>query len=216
MSSVLAGCGAAEPTGQSKAPVKLTLSTAWGTGVRAEAVKYWTQSFPETQPRVREVEIWTIPQDSGGGGTAGGYNLKVQTALAAGSGPDVMMEVWPLDPPSILLNLDSYLKQRKFNKQDYWWSKYYQEMVGGRIFSLPLGVFIGCSVAKVDLFERAGVKLPGKDWTFNDLRDLARRLRTGNAWGLERQTGSWHSGWTERFASEGAEWYDRQSKRTTL
>ena len=87
------------------------------------------------------------------------------------------MEVWPTDPPGILLPLDPYLKQRRFNKADYWWSKYYQETEDGRIFSLPMGAYVGGMVANVDLFERAGVKLPAKDWTFADLRDIARRAQ---------------------------------------
>jgi ABC-type glycerol-3-phosphate transport system substrate-binding protein len=196
-----------------KEPVKLSLSTDWTTGVRADTVKRWTVEFPQTNPAVREVEIWTAPAD---GTTAGAYNVKVQTAIAAGSGPDVMMEVWPADPPSILLHLDPYLKQKRFNKADYWWSKYYQETEDGRIFSLPLGVYVGGFVVNLDLFERVGLKPPGKDWTFDQLRDMARRLKSDRVWGFERQTGAWNQGWTERIASEGAEWYDRKTLKTTL
>ncbi|MBI3971809.1 MAG: extracellular solute-binding protein [Chloroflexi bacterium] len=197
----------------SKEPVKLSLSTDWTTGIRAETVKRWTIEFPKVNPNVREVEVWTTPAE---GTTAGAYNVKVQTAIAAGSGPDVMMEVWPVNPPSILLHLDPYLKQRRFNKADYWWSKSYQETEDGRIFSLPMGAYVGGMVANVDLFERTGVKLPGKDWTFNDLRDIARKLKSDRVWGVERQTGAWDQGWTNRFASEGAEWYDRKTLKTTL
>ena len=63
-----------------------------------------------------------------------------------------------------------------------------------------MGTYVGGMVANVDLFERAGVKLPGKDWTFADLRDIARRLKTGRTWGFERQTGAWDQGWTSQFA----------------
>lgn len=212
----MAACGAVEsPAGEArrKEPVRLSLSTDWTTGIRAETVKRWTIEVPKLNPAVREVEIWTAPAE---GTTAGAYNIKVQTAIAGGSGPDVMMEVWPADPPSILLHLDPYLKQKRFNKADYWWSKYYQETADGRIFSLPMGAYVGGMVANVDLFERAGLKLPGKDWTFNDLRDLARKLKTDRVWGLERQAAAWDQGWTNRFASEGAEWYDRQTLKTTL
>jgi ABC-type glycerol-3-phosphate transport system substrate-binding protein len=212
---VQAACGgaASQPPAASKESVKLWLSTDWTTGIRAETVKRWTVEFPAANPIVREVELWTAPAE---GTTAGAYNIKVQTAIAAGSGPDVMMEVWPIDPPAILVPLDPYLKQKKFNKADYWWSKYYQETADGRIFSLPMGAYVGGMVANVDLFERAGVKLPGKDWTFEDLRTIARRLKTDRVWGVERQVGAWDQGWTNRFASEGAEWYDRQTKKTTL
>jgi ABC-type glycerol-3-phosphate transport system substrate-binding protein len=196
-----------------KEPVKLWLSTDWTTGIRAETVKRWVQEAPRITPAISEAEIWTAPAE---GTTAGAYNVKVQTAIAAGSGPDVMMEVWPVDPPSILLHLDPYLKQKRFNKADYWWSKYYQETADGRIFSLPMGAYVGGMVANVDLFERAGVKLPGKDWTLDDLRDIARRLKSDRVWGVERQVGAWDQGWTNRFASEGAEWYDRQTLKTTL
>jgi ABC-type glycerol-3-phosphate transport system substrate-binding protein len=213
---VLAACGTGEGqpgAAQRKEPVKLSLSTDWTTGIRDQTVKRWTVEYPKTNPNVREVEIWTAPSE---GTTAGAYNLTVQRAIAAGSGPDVMMEVWSLDPPSILLGLDSYLKQRKFNKADYWWSKYYQETEDGRIFSLPMGTYVGGMVANVDLFDRAGIKVPGKDWTFADLRDIARKLKTDRTWGVERQTGAWDQGWTNWIAAEGAEWYDRKTLKTTL
>ena len=213
---VLAACSNTS-TGQSgsspsKAPVKLSLSTDWTAGIRAETVKRWTVEFPKINPSVVQVDIWTAPAE---GTTAGAYNIKVQTSIAAGSGPDVMMEVWPVDPPSILVNLDAFLKQKKFNKADYWWSKYYQETADGRIFSLPMGTYVGGMVANVDLFERAGVKLPGKEWTFDDLRDIARKLKTEKVWGLERQGSAWDQGWTNRLASESAEWYDRTTLKTT-
>ncbi|HEU5315332.1 MAG TPA: extracellular solute-binding protein [Chloroflexota bacterium] len=196
---------------QRKEPVKLSLSTDWTAGLRADTVKRWTVEFPKTNPNVKEVEIWTAPAE---GTTAGAYNIKVQTAIAAGSGPDVMMEVWPAEPATILVQLDSYLQKKKFNKADYWWSKYYQETADGKIFSLPMGAYVGGMVANVDMFERAGVPLPQKDWTFNDMREIARKLKVGKAWGMERQVGAWDQGWTNRFASEGAEWYDRQTLKT--
>ncbi|MGH2351707.1 MAG: ABC transporter substrate-binding protein, partial [Chloroflexota bacterium] len=213
-----AACGATANPGQDAAakrkdPIKLSLSTDWTTGLREQTVKRWTVEFPKLNPSVGEVEVWIAPAE---GTTAGAYNIKVQTAIAAGSGPDVMMEVWPVDPPGILLHLDPYLKQKKLNKADYWWSKYYQETADGRIFSLPMGAYVGGMVANLDMFERAGVPLPQKEWTFNDLRDIARRLRRDKAWGVERQTGAWDQGWTNRFASEGAEWYDRTTLKTAL
>src|SRR5688500_11497812 len=193
--AVTAACGAAAggPAQRTKDPVKLSLSTDWTTGIREQTVKRWVTEFPKLNPNVREVEIWTAPAE---GTTAGAYNIKVQTAIAAGSGPDVMMEVWPSDPPGILVHLDPYLKQKKFNKNDYWWSKYYQETADGRIFSLPMGTYVGGMVANVDMFERAGIPLPQKEWTFNDMRDIARRLKRDKSWGLERQVGAWDQGWT--------------------
>ena len=218
LSAALAGCGmgSSAPAGSTntKAPVKLTISTDWTTGIRADTVKRWAQEFPTVNPRVKEVEIWASPTESGP--TAATYNVRVQTAIAAGSGPDVMMEVWNVNPANVLLNLDAYLKQKRFNRADYWWSKYYQESEDGKVYSLPMGVYVGGMVANVELFERAGVKLPGKDWTFDDLRDIARRLKSGNTWGFERQLGAWTQGWTERVASESAEWYDRKSLKTTF
>lgn len=213
----MTACGAASGTGDTatrrKEPVKLSLSTDWTSGLREQTVKRWATEFPKVNPNVREVEVWVAPAE---GTTAGAYNVKVQTAIAAGSGPDVMMEVWPADPPSILVHLDPYIKQKKINKADYWWSKYYQETADGRVFSFPMGAYVGGMVANVEMFERAGIPVPGKDWTFNDLRDIARRLKRDKAWGLERQLGAWDQGWTNRFASEGAEWYDRATLKTGL
>jgi len=215
-----AACGTAGSGGDAaikrKEPVKLSLSTDWTTGIRDQTVKRWAAEFPKTNPNEREVEIWTGPAEGTSGTTAGTYNIRVQTAIAAGSGPDVMMEVWPADPPTSLIHLDPYLKQKKFNKADYWWSKYYQETADGRIFSLPMGTYVGGMVANVDLFERNGVPLPQKEWTFNDMREIAKKLKVGKGWGLERQTGAWDQGWTNRFASEGAEWYDRTTLKTGL
>lgn len=212
---VAAACapGGSAPPASTKEPVTLTLSTDWNTGPRGEAVKHWIQKAPELNRGIKLVEQWSVQTQEGGGTVAG--NVAVQTAIAAGTGPDVAMELWPNNPPAMLMGLDDHMKQRRLSKTDYFWQKYEQETPDGKAFAIPLGTYFGAFAANLDLFQQVGLRVPGKDWTFNDLRDLASRLKVGRAWGFERQLQRNGQGWVERFASEGADWYD-SSGRTVL
>lgn len=196
----------------SKAPVKLTISTDWNAGVRKATIDTFASEYKKTNPHVTDITVWHL---GAGGMTATDYGGVVQTMLVAGNGPDVMWEIW-WRPQELLLHLDPYLQAQKFKKADFWWSKYLQEVENGDIYSLPLGVYVGGFVANLDLFDAAGLKPPTKGWTFNDLWELAAKLKTSKTWGFERQTGDWNQGWTERVASEGTQWYDTNKLKTTL
>ena len=82
---------------------------------------------------------------------------------------------------------------------------------------MPYGVYVGAMMANLSLVEQFGVTIPGKDYEFDEFRELAAQMSDPEAgiWGLERQTGAWNQGWAERFSSEGAAWYDSASETST-
>ncbi|TAK22714.1 MAG: extracellular solute-binding protein [Chloroflexota bacterium] len=194
---------------QVKAPIKLTISTDWNVGIRRKTMEFWAAEFKKEHPNVT-VEVWHI---GSGGMTQANYDPTIQTMLLTGTGPTVITEMW-WRPKEVYANWDSYLKGKNFKKEDYWWSEYAHE-VDGSIYSIPFGAYFSGASVNLDLFEKAGAKLPPKDWGFDELIKLARQLKTTDVWGYERTTGP-YGGWADRLASEGAEFYNRQTLKSAI
>lgn len=201
----------ATPAPQKRAPVKVTVSTDWNSGVRKKTMEYWAEEYQKVNPHV-EVVLYHM---GAGGSTLVDLGGVIQTMLVAGAGPDVMCEfMWK--PKEMFLPLDAFLKAKNFRKQDFWWSRAMQEAEDGQAYAFPWGTSLSCFVVNVDIFEQAGVKLPQKDWDFNDLSEIAGKLKTDKVWGFERQMSWWGQGWHERFMGEGSAWYDAKAGKTTL
>ena len=71
--------------------------------------------------------------------------------------------------------------------------QYYESVVdcyrfNGRLMGFPLGADFNVMIYNRDLFEQAGLPLPGPDWTLKDFRQAARRL-TVREGGQVRQWG---------------------------
>jgi ABC-type glycerol-3-phosphate transport system substrate-binding protein len=200
----------ATPAPQAKAPIKLTISTDWNIGVRRKAMEFWATEFKKQNPNVT-VEVWHL---GSGGMTTANYSPTVQTMLLTGTGPSVVTEMW-WRPNEVYIQLDDFLKSKGFKKEDYFYSPYMQEAEDGKIYGVPFGTYFDGMVANLDIFEKAGVPLPPKEWTFQDMVDTAKKLRKDDVWGYER-TNAMQGGWASRMASEGVEWYDRKELKTTI
>jgi hypothetical protein len=199
----------ATPGPQAKAPIKLTISTDWNTGVRRKTMEFWAAEYKKVNPNAT-VEVWHL---GSGGMTMANYNPTIQTMLLTGNGPSVITEMW-WRPKEVYANLDGFLKTKNFKKEDYWWSGYAHE-VEGSVYSIPFGAYFSGTSVNLDLFEKAGAKLPAKGWGFPELIALAKQLKTDDVWGYERTTGP-YGGWADRLAGEGAEFYDTKTLKSAI
>ena len=195
------------------APVRLEFSTDWGSGVRAATHKYMAEQYNKVNPHVT-VDILII--SGSGGSTAVGYAGILTNLLVAGSGPELMSELW-WNADLYNLDLEPHMQRAGLTKDDFWWHDGYLVDKDGVIRGVPYGVYVGAMMANLSLVEQFGVTIPDKDYEFDELRDLAAQMSDPEAgiWGLERQTGAWNQGWAERLSSEGAAWYDSASETST-
>ncbi len=196
-----------------KTPVRLEFSTDWGSGVRAATHQFMAEQYNKVNPHVT-VDILII--SGSGGSTAVGYSGILTNLLVAGSGPELMSELW-WNADLYNLDLEPHMERAGLTKNDFWWHDGYLVDKDGVTRGVPYGVYVGAMMANLSLVERFGVTIPDKDYSFDELRDLAAQMRDPetNVWGFERQTYSWNQGFAERFASEGAEWYDTETETST-
>ncbi len=194
-------------------PVRLEFSTDWGSGVRKATHEFMAEQYNNVNPWVT-VDILIIA--GSGGSTAVGYSGILTNLLVAGSGPEVMSELW-WNADLYNMDLAPHLARNGLTPADFWWHDGYLVDKNGAIKGLPYGVYVGAMMANLSLVEQFGVTIPDKDYEFEELRELAAQMRDEEAgvWGLERQTYSWNQGFAERLASEGAKWYDTESETST-
>ncbi len=194
-------------------PVRLEFSTDWGSGVRKATHEYMAEQYNKVNPHVT-VDILII--SGSGGSTAVGYAGILTNLLVAGSGPELMSELW-WNADLYNLDLEPHMQRAGLTKDDFWWHDGYLVDKDGVIRGVPYGVYVGAMMANLSLVEQFGVTIPGKDYEFVEFRELSAQMSDPEAgiWGLERQTGAWNQGWAERFSSEGAAWYDSASETST-
>ena len=197
-----------------KQAVRLEFSTDWSKGVRAETHKFMAKEYNKANPHVT-VDILII--SGSGGSTSVGYAGVLTNMMVAGSGPEVMSELW-WNADLYNLDLEPHMKSAGMAPNDFWWHDGYLVDKNGAIKGVPYGVYTGCQCANLSLVDKFGVTLPGNDYEWNEFSDLAKKMRDpeGDIWGLDGQAGNaWNQGYGERFASEGALWYDTATEKST-
>ena len=109
------------------------------------------------------------------------YGREFDTKISAGMGskdaPDLMyMWNYPayyegLEP------LDSYIeKEGEDFKKNYYSALWDYNSIDGKIYGMPVGFTTHALFYNKDLFEEAGVSLPGENFTWDDLRAAAKTI----------------------------------------
>ena len=108
----------------------------------------------------------------------GGDQLLVQ--LAGGSGPDVMVLSWAYSGEfmrsGLLFDLTGLMERDGVDPADFYPPSLAAGQYNGRQYSLPASAGGQPMYVNLDLFEQAGVPLPGESWTWDDLLADARKL----------------------------------------
>ncbi len=108
------------------------------------------------------------------------YYTKLQTVLAANNGPDVMWMNGPNFPKfqskGFFLSYSDFIKKDEFSMDNYPKSLVDLYSAGGEVYGMPkdydtIGLFYN-----KELFDKAGVKYPDANWTWDDLRNAAKQL----------------------------------------
>ena len=198
--SALAGCGdsgsgssggGGGDSGDGKSDAKLTIWVYGWEKASADKIKEDTAKYKEETG----VEVTTVPIASDS------YNTKIQATLAGGNAPDLAfcdagVQSTQLAAKGKLLGLKEYGVEEYQDKfyDSVWDTMVYKDDVYGlRITSNNLALFYN-----KEMFKNAGLQEPNADWTWDDLRNAAKKLTNAdkNIYGLDLPVYDKNGGYT--------------------
>src|SRR5579883_1458580 len=151
----------------------------WGdineTNLRAKYVNEFVQKNPQIQ-----VQYTPTPQN---------YWDALQTQMAGGDAPDLYYlepaHVVDLQCRGALLEIDSYVSRDKYDLSDFYKDGITEYTIAGKLWALPRDFANQDVFYNKDLFEKAGIALPPKDfnasgWTFDDFLQACQKLTQGS------------------------------------
>ncbi len=159
---------------------------------------------------------------------AGGQNYfeKLQTQIAAGTMPD-LYDMWegyiqPYAENGALVNMDPYLeKDDKIKKADLVPAAVEAAAWQGSIYALLIGFMPGPASVyyNADHLSEAGIADPTSDWTWDDLRAMAKKLVKGSGSTPERYGLAfdlWFVPWTYWIWSNGGDVFNPEQTKAAL
>jgi len=178
---------AAQPTeapAAQPAAEQVTLTWAfWGSPEEAVSHKQVADAFMKVHPEIK-IETWNEPWDN--------YFTKIQALWASGDSkavPDIAF-LWPTPKyaaEGVLENLDPYIQKTGYNLDDYWPGLLESAKYNGSVYGLPRDIEANILYYNKDLFDKAGVKYPDANWTWDDLVAAAEKLTVKDASGKTTQ-----------------------------
>jgi multiple sugar transport system substrate-binding protein len=107
-----------------------------------------------------------------------GYWTKLDAALAGGGGPDVLFitNVPSYAARNTLENLDPYIEKSNFPIDEYVKDALRIHSLNGHLYSIPRDTATNVLYYNQDDFDKAGIPYPDASWTWDDLRDAAKKL----------------------------------------
>ncbi len=166
---LLGGCGQGQTRSDDGKPRLVYMM--WGTTDEYYTVEKYIESFNEKFPDI-VVDIMHCP---------GGYNDKLQTMIAAGTPPDVMYIGKDEFPAYVhrgaLMNLSTLMEQEtEFGEDDFFPVLVEQFKANGICYGIPKDYSPIVLYYNKDMFDKAGISYPTRDWTWNDLLKASKAL----------------------------------------
>ena len=167
----------------------------WGSPEEIAVHQQVADAYMKANPNVK-IELWSQPW--------GDYFTKLDTLFAAGDGtaiPDVffMSPIQKYASSKLIQDLTPYIDKTKMDLTDYWPGALESTSWDGKVYGLPRDSGVETLYYNKDDFDKAGLKYPTDDWTWDDLHKAAEALTIKDA-----------SGRTSRFglAMEGGKYFD--------
>jgi multiple sugar transport system substrate-binding protein len=108
------------------------------------------------------------------------YHRKIQAMITGGTPPDVMLiddEPFPgFAEKGIFLELGPFIKRDKYDMESFFPITRELFIFKGKIYGLPSGGGCYVIVYNKDLFDKAGMKYPQNNWTWDDFLRIAQKL----------------------------------------
>ena len=174
-SLMLTACGGAKTPAASSGPATISMMM-WGEPAELDVWNKIVADFHTANPNIT-VKVDVSDWES--------YWTKLKTLLSAGTPPDVFAMDAPLyldyQSRGVLLNLQPYLDKNPdmFNGVYPQTLQAYKTPDG--MYGLPRDFQTIALFYNKDMFDAAGVAYPTADWTYDDLRNAAKKLtKTGS------------------------------------
>ncbi len=123
----------------------------------------------------------------------GGMRSTFLARVAGGAGPDIVWyhSDWLLGyvEQNLLMDLTPFIKKDNYDTSDFFPSALKSLTVDGKLYGLPdyaQPTMIGYNK---DMFDAAGLEYPKKDWNWDDMLQLARKLTIRDGSGKGKQFG---------------------------
>ncbi|HEY3411746.1 MAG TPA: extracellular solute-binding protein [Armatimonadota bacterium] len=154
------------------APVRANVTISymgWGAPPEVRITKDLLKTFHDKHPEI-DVKYILAPQ----------FDDKLRTMLAGDIPPDVFymsVENFPIySQKQVLLNLDPYIKASKFDTSDFFPRLINGFRDKGHLYGLPKDFTTQVLFFNKDLFDRDQIAYPTDKWTWEDMRDAAKKL----------------------------------------
>jgi ABC-type glycerol-3-phosphate transport system substrate-binding protein len=170
-------------------PVTLSI-LHWGDTAEADIVEKLVRRYETDNPHVRIIRIHTP-------GGSGELKNKLKTMLAAGAPPDLFYlpadELAGLATMELITPIDSYLEKERAAGTGAWIDDIYpilleawhydvatQQVGKGKLYGLPKDFTTAGFYVNLDLFAKAGVKVPYDGWTWDEFESSMKKITALN------------------------------------
>lgn len=176
-----------------KEPVTLTVTT-WGDEINE--VNELVEEFETLNPDIK-INIMEYPSEE--------YQDKLVIQLAGGADIDVMQIKNTADYSNIaakkqLLDLEQFVKAENLDITPY--GPLYEGLkIDGQLYGLPYRKTAWVLFYNKDLFDTAGVEYPSQDMTWDEFRDIAKKMTSGS--GNEKVWGAYLHTWPQTWYGMG-------------
>ncbi|WP_176705926.1 ABC transporter substrate-binding protein [Paenibacillus hemerocallicola] len=165
------GDSANGPSSSAASGKKVQLKWWYADSKQQDVIEKIAQKFNDDHPNIKV----TAEMNAGSQ-----YYTKLQTVLAANSGPDIMWMDGPDFPKfqskGFLLAYNDLIKKDNFSMDNYPKSLVDLYSIDGKMYGMPKDFdTIGLYYNK-ELFDKENVKYPDASWTWNDLLAAAKKL----------------------------------------
>jgi multiple sugar transport system substrate-binding protein len=168
--AVLAGCGTDSTSSSSGGGTTIQIWEGY-TQVEAKAFAHLVSQYEATHPG-QKVNTLYVNSDN--------TLQKVLTAVRGGSPPDIayLYGSWAPNVAEIpqVVNLTQVVKRAGVNWDDFWTGERAVATVDGKVIGIPALVDNLAVVYNKTLFAKAGLPVPGPDWTWQDFVADAKKL----------------------------------------
>ena len=217
--AALAGCGAqATPATSSTPAAHRDVTLEWLAGANATEEQIYRKIATNFEQANAPTKISFI----NGNAFDGGWQVKLETAAAAGTPPDVAWhgpEWFPgVVSKGIYKPIDAYVaKMPKSDAAEFFPRVMEQYQWEGKQYGVPASITVMTIFYNKDLFDREGIAYPDQSWTFEGkYLDAAKRLtkREGDHT-TQFGVGNPHRDWVWPWAG-GADYLDKTGKKVIL
>lgn len=151
---------------------KVTLTfTNWATGPQEQMYKNLIRDYKKTHPYV-DIKMQQVPWS--------GYPDKIKIMIAGNAAPDIiyLSQLWVAEFASrgVLLDLTEKVNSKQFNLKDFHPVLIKAGTYKNKVYWIARDLDYVVLFYNKDMFDKAKLKYPNENWTWNDLLSAAKKL----------------------------------------